>query len=262
METLDEANRNTDAIIKYFNQHLEKHGERGDIGFAKFSSVFNSLMPIQQSKLRSITSGLFEKLYNCGTIVSIGVAYSDPSIDYINTTEDGKVNYDLWNEYALEYHRLNQILNQMAKDIASEFDGIALTATIGGVIEKVKHVREYFEMVISHRAVAEQAGVGWRGKNQLLIHKKYSCAIRFSSVILSIPLTHGTKMVSKCEDCSACEDVCSFIRNRDTLPDYRENCRRYILHLKRNGIEKDICGKCIKACYRRSLLKEQFDLSI
>ncbi|MCK5240788.1 MAG: hypothetical protein KAR33_14625, partial [Candidatus Thorarchaeota archaeon] len=72
METLDEANRNTDAIIKYFNQHLEKHGERGDIGFAKFSSVFNSLMPIQQSKLRSITSGLFEKLYNCGTIVSIG----------------------------------------------------------------------------------------------------------------------------------------------------------------------------------------------
>jgi epoxyqueuosine reductase QueG len=193
-------------------------------------------------------------------MICIGITYRDPIIKHIDSVDRGEVDYQVWNKYAREYDRLNQILNQMSRDIAGRFDGIPLKATIGGMIGQINHVHDYFNMVISHRIVAENSGLGWRGKNQLTIHKKYSCAIRFATTIVPYELNWGEKSEPKCGSCSACEDACSFIRNRDVLPDYRENCRRYMLFLKSNGIEKDICGKCIKACYQSSVFSNTFSL--
>jgi epoxyqueuosine reductase QueG len=250
----------SENIMDFFNQLLKSAGEQGDIGFTRFDTVFDELMPIQKEKLKAIVGKQFDKLMHEGSMISIGVTYRDPVMDYIDNKDEGIVDYQLWNKYALEYHRLNQILNQMSKEIASRFDGIPLTATIGGVIDKIDHVEDYFGMVISHRVVAENSGIGWRGKNQLTIHDKFSCAIRFATIIVPYPLDWSEKSASKCGSCNACEDVCSFIKNRDILLDYRENCRKYILFLKSKGIEKDICGKCIKACYKSSIFQDTFSL--
>ncbi len=62
------------------------------------------------------------------------------------------------------------------------------------IIEKVDHVSDYYGMVVSHRVVAENAGIGWRGKNQLIVNERYSCAIRLASVILSLPLVHDARI--------------------------------------------------------------------
>ena len=260
MQDKEVAMKRSEEITKFFHQLLKSSGEEGDLGFTSFKTVFDELMPIQQEKLRTLSGRQFDLLLDEGSMISIGITYRDPVMEYINSKNAAKIDYQLWNEYALEYHRLNQILNQMSKDIATRFDGIPLTATIGGVIDKIGHVKEYFGMVISHRVVAENAGIGWRGKNQLTIHDKYSCAIRFASTIVPFPLNWSKKAESKCGECTACEDVCGFIKNGDVLPDYRENCRRYILFIKSKGIEKDICGKCIKACYQSSIFQDVFIL--
>ncbi|MFW9768593.1 MAG: hypothetical protein ACFFF9_05800 [Candidatus Thorarchaeota archaeon] len=260
MSQQSEAESNTQELTKYFQELLEEEGEQGDIGVTSFHIVFDNLLDVQKDKLRETAGDQFENLYESGSIICFAVSYKDPAIDYIDDRENGKPDYKLWNEYAMEYHRINQVLNKMAESIASRFEGIPLKATIGGEIGHIDHVHDYFPMVVSHRVVAENAGIGWRGKNQLVIHEKYSCALRFSSVLVNLPLIHGEKMESKCGECTACEDVCGYIRHREKLPDYRENCRRYILFLKSNGIEKDICGKCIKACYRKSDFSKQFSL--
>lgn len=250
----------SEQITSYFHDLLKSFGEEGDIGFTSLRTVFDNLLPVQQEKLKAITGSQFEILLKEGSMISIGITYRNHIMDYINSKEEGYVDFQLWNKYALEYHRLNQILNQMSRDIAGKFDGIPLTATIGGVDDNIGHVKDYFGMVVSHRVVAENAGIGWRGKNQLTIHDKYSCAIRFASIVVPSQLNWSKKTESKCGDCTACEDVCGFIKNRDLLPDYRENCRRYILFLKSKGIEKDICGKCIKACYQSSIFQDVFSL--
>jgi len=260
MDQQSEAESNTQDLIAYFQELLEEEGEKGDIGVTSFHSVFDVLIDVQQQKLRQMAGERFDSLYESGSIICIGVAYKDPAIDWIDPRHDGTPDYKLWNEYAREYDRINQVLNRMAVSIADRFDSIPLKATIGGKIGDVNHVHDYFPMVVSHRVVAEKSGLGWRGKNQLVIHEKFSCAIRFSSVLTNLPLVHGESMGSKCGECSACEDACGYIRHRDKLSDYRENCRKYILFLKSKGIEKDICGKCIKACYRSSLFSEQFTL--
>jgi len=260
MDQQNEAELNTQEMRKLFLNLLSKENEQGDIGVTSFRRVYNELLEVQRNKLREITDKQFDSIYKSGSIICIGVPYRDPAIDYIDDRKNGKPNYTLWNEYAKEYHRINQVLNRISVSIASHFSGIPLKATIEGVIGNINHVHDYFPMVISHRVVAENAGIGWRGKNQLIIHEKFSCAIRFASVIVNLPLIHDERMVSRCGDCTACEDACGYIRHRDKLPDYRENCRRFILFLKSKGIEKDVCGKCIKACYRSSIFHNTFSL--
>ncbi len=254
------AEVNTLKLKTYFHELLNKENEQGDIGTTSFKVVYDELMDSQKEKLRDVAEAQFDSLYESGSIICIGVPYRNPVIDYINDKQNGDPDYRLWNEYAKEYDRINQVLNRMSVSIASHFNGIPLKSTIGGEIGDIDHVHEYFPMVISHRVVAENSGIGWRGKNQLIIHEKFSCAIRFTSIIVHVPLIHGEKMESKCGDCKACEDACGYIRHREVLPDYRENCRKYILFLKSKGIEKDICGKCIKACYRSSIFQKSFSL--
>ncbi|MFW9807257.1 MAG: hypothetical protein ACFFFK_11065 [Candidatus Thorarchaeota archaeon] len=256
----DPVNTKSEEICLLFKDKLESIGEQGDIGFAGFESVYDSLMPIQQEKLRSITGDSFNTLLNEGSFISIGIVYRIPFIDFIDSKVGRNTDFELWNQYAMEYHRLNQLLNGLAREIAAVFDGIPLTATIGGLTGSANHVSDYFGRVISHRTIAEHAGLGWRGKNQLTIHERFSCAIRFASIIYPNKLRWATQQSTKCGNCTACEDACSFIKNRDRLPDYRENCRRYILYLKSQGIEKSVCGKCIKACYRSSIHTHAFSL--
>ena len=260
MKDSDATMKRTQEIKAFFNRLLMSRGEEGDIGFTSFRSVFDELMPVQQQRLRTIVGSKLDMLLNEGSMISIGVAYRDPIMDCIDSKIDEQPDYRLWNKYAQEYHRLNQLLNQVSKDIAEKFNGISLKATIGGMASKVSHVNDYYEMVISHRVVAENSGIGWRGKNQLTIHEKYSCAIRFATIIVPYRLNWGQKSQSNCGACTACEEVCTFIKNRDILPDYRENCRKYIEFLESKGIEKDVCGKCIKACYKSSTFRDVFSL--
>jgi epoxyqueuosine reductase QueG len=89
------------------------------------------------------------------------------------------------------------------------------------------------------------------------VNGKFSCALRFASVVTSLPLSHGEKIKGSCGECEACLEACVFLRNKEKLENYRESCRRYIAKL---GLEKEVCGKCIKACYRHSAFSHVFTL--
>jgi epoxyqueuosine reductase len=249
-----------ETIRGFFEHYLEKISCKGVLGYARFKDVYDELMSIQQERLKRISADKFDELLESGSIISFGIAYQDAAIDAISRTKEDGTDYELWNFYSREYDRLNRLLNQTAQAIADRFNGIPITATLNGLSGNVKHVTDYYGLTISHRTVAEMAGLGWRGKNGLLINEEFSCAIRFASVITSLTLASPGRIVSQCGVCHACEDVCTFIRNRETLPDYRENCRKYLVHLQSEGLTHEVCGKCIQACYRNSIFNEQFNL--
>ncbi|MHA2004884.1 MAG: hypothetical protein ACW975_11710 [Candidatus Thorarchaeota archaeon] len=248
------------TIRIFVEDYLESISCRGVVGYASFNDVYDELMPIQQERLESIAVDKFKDLMDSGSIISFGIAYQDAAIDAINNSTDDATDYELWNFYSREYIRLNLLLDQTAQAVADRFEGIPITATLHGLTDKVKHVTDYYGLTISHRVVAELAGLGWRGKNGLLINKKFSCAIRFASVLTTIPLDAIGKMEPLCGTCHACEDVCTFIKNRDKLPNYRENCRKFLVHLQSEGLTHEVCGKCIQACYRFSIFNKQFNL--
>jgi epoxyqueuosine reductase QueG len=158
---------------------------------------------------------------------------------------------------AKEYYNINKILNDISKGISERFKGIPILATIEGIVNKIQSVEEYYEQSVSHRVIAENAGLGWRGKNELIVNDKFSCALRFASVLTTFPLIHRRKVENLCGICDACLEACPFLKNKERLENYRENCRRYLIQLK---LDADVCGKCIKSCYRQSIFSSKFKL--
>jgi len=149
-----------------------------------------------------------------------------------------------------------ELLNLISREIADSLGGIPIQVTIEEM--PTRNVEEYYRITVSHRVVAENTGLGWRGKNELIVNEKFSCAVRFASIMVDLPLPSGRKIKSLCGGCEACLEACPFLKNKDKLENYRENCRRYIIQL---GLDASVCGKCIKACYRNSVFSNRFKLS-
>jgi epoxyqueuosine reductase QueG len=186
-----------------------------------------------------------------GFFVSIAYAYPDGIIDNIGLSKEGVFDKNSWNVYAKWYQTLNNSLNKTSKRIAKVVNGISLPATSEGMSSTVKFVKEYFPSVVSHRVHAEHSGIGWRGRNSLIINPVYSCMIRLAGVITSQSLFTTPKLDTDCGNCTSCHNVCTFLKHKDRLDDYREQCLAYMNWL---GLEDEVCGKCIKACVNSPIM--------
>lgn len=98
---------------------------------------------------------------------------------------------------------------------------------------------------LPHKKIAIMAGLGWIGKNNLLVTQEYGCAFSMCSVLTNAQLPTEDKPIirSKCGECSVCKDICAMGAihgstwdigtNRDLIVDVY-NC--------------DGCLKCLASC--------------
>jgi len=68
----------------------------------------------------------------------------------------------------------------------------------------------YPSMQITYKTLATLAGIGWIGRNALLVSKEQGPAVQFTAVLTDAPFECGTPIIeSLCPpDCTACADVC------------------------------------------------------
>ena len=101
---------------------------------------------------------------------------------------------------------------------------------------------------ISHRHVAYEAGLGFRGRNNLLVHPRYGAAVRLSSILTDMPLTPDNPLPDDCGDCVACIVACP----ADAIGADAFNFDKCYAQIKKfareNNCNLNICGLCIKAC--------------
>jgi len=62
--------------------------------------------------------------------------------------------------------------------------------------------------LFSHKLAAHLAGLGWIGKNCLLITPEYGPRIRLATVLTDCRLASGLPMEGRCGSCQVCVDVC------------------------------------------------------
>ncbi len=223
-----------------FRRLCERAGRRGVIGFTSVEGV--RLLPEQSAHLRGKLDGL--GAWSDITAVSIGLLYHEAEILAIpagwvsKPPEDGR-----WNQYARAYTELNRLLNDITSHLVGRFGGVAEMATVEGWVEQVKHVNDYFAHCVSHRAFAEAAGVGWRGRSGLVITPEAGPALRFATVFVPQQLSPANKDLPGCGDCHACLEVCPILRPEEG---YRERCRRRLGAL---GLEDEVCGICVRVCW-------------
>lgn len=119
------------------------------------------------------------------------------------------------------------------------------------------------------RFFATHAGLGWVGKNGLVITKHYGGAVILGTVFTDAPLDCATEVfLSRCGRCKECAIACpvnaidifrlpsgveeSVIDTKVCL----EECRRLTIEVF--GAPAELCGKCIYACpYTKSYIRRK-----
>ncbi|MGM9604999.1 MAG: epoxyqueuosine reductase [Faecousia sp.] len=111
----------------------------------------------------------------------------------------------------------------------------------------------------SFKYAAVNAGLGWIGKNDVVITKEYGPRVRLSAVLIDEPFAYGPKTVnSNCPDCcQKCVDICPHkaLHNvrwnidslRTDIIDYKLCNEKRSLFLAKHG-RKNACGLCLAVC--------------
>ena len=111
----------------------------------------------------------------------------------------------------------------------------------------------------SFKYAATRAGIGWIGKNDVVITRRYGPRVRLSAVLVDMTLTPGIPVTeSECpEDCFLCVEACpckalygvqwDASKNRSELIDYHRCNRMRSSFIPRLG-RKHACGRCFAAC--------------
>jgi len=104
---------------------------------------------------------------------------------------------------------------------------------------------------ISHKMIATRAGLGWIGKTDLFISRKWGPRLRLASILFEVPVQIDSDPVEKseCKSCTVCVDHC---------PAKAGNGKEWDIHTDRDAFFNAF--KCRDMC--RRLAKENLDLSM
>lgn len=162
-------------------------------------------------------------------------------------------------EYYQAYTNINSSLNEIVRKGAAFLQSKGFKAqaqTTDSVVTQSDN-----RTTLPHKTIALRAGLGWIGKNNLLITRQYGGAVRLSAILTDAPLTPAAQLHhSLCGDCAVCFTVCpahSIKGNnweagmdRDDMIDMRA-CEAMANQLSGRNFGKPdatICGLCFAMC--------------
>lgn len=103
---------------------------------------------------------------------------------------------------------------------------------------------------VSHKRIAVEAGLGWIGRNNLLVTEKFGSRVRFASVLTDMPLKTQAPLKRDCGACKACVSECpaGAIKMEREKFDHI-GCFEKLKEFRNKGYTSQyICGVCLKTC--------------
>jgi len=150
--------------------------------------------------------------------------------------------------YFFHYQRVNVLLDELALKITNFIQDRgwqALPIPASQIIDWEKQRAH-----VSHKHVALRAGLGWIGRNNLLVSPQFGARLRLVTVLTSMPLKFDEPLAGGCDNCRACISSCPSRSIKERPEDFDHvGCYHQIKALvKAAGISQNICGLCVKAC--------------
>lgn len=172
--------------------------------------------------------------------ISIGYRLSDNIIEGLI---DGPTKI-----YSMHYRRINTLLDLTALKITAYIQQkgfCALPIPASQIIDWQKEIGH-----LSHKMVARYAGLGWIGRNNLLINSLFGSKVRYATILTNLPLTADSPIDGNCKGCAECINVCPVGAIKESADDFDYGACS--MQLKRYsgmpGIGQGICGLCVKIC--------------
>ncbi|MGQ9645921.1 MAG: hypothetical protein ACUVWO_05200 [Thermodesulfobacteriota bacterium] len=113
---------------------------------------------------------------------------------------------------------------------------------------------------LSHKHTARLAGLGWIGRNNLLVNEQFGSRIRLLTLLTNLPLVTNSPQSRDCGSCRACLSVCpaEAISERPEDFDHLRCYEQLKVFSKTLHFSHHICGVCVKACRgHRNIWKDQ-----
>jgi epoxyqueuosine reductase len=150
--------------------------------------------------------------------------------------------------YFFHYQRVNVLLDELALKVTNFIQSRgwdALPVPASQIIDW-----ESQRAHVSHKHVAQKAGIGWIGRNNLLVTSPFGSRQRLVTVLTNMPLKADEPVPWGCLECRACISSCPSQSIKDRPEDFDHvGCYHQIKALvKAAGISQNICGLCVKAC--------------
>lgn len=135
-------------------------------------------------------------LENAESIIAIAVAYPSRIKHPPKNKKGARRGNFCRASWGMDYHHvLNEKLDQLSAYIATKITGF-----------------RYRSMVdtgeLSDRAVAERAGIGFSGKNTMIITPEFGSYVYLGEMITNIPFPSDEPVDDGCGDCTKCLDAC------------------------------------------------------
>lgn len=151
--------------------------------------------------------------------------------------------------YFHHYRQINAQLDRAATSISAEIEKqgySALPIPASQIVDWDKMAGQ-----VSHKAIARLAGLGWHGRNNLLVTPQLGAQVRLATILTDFPLIPDHPLEADCGTCRRCIAVCPAKAIRETpatfdLPACYDQLNEF---RKTRRIQQHICGLCVKACF-------------
>ena len=170
--------------------------------------------------------------------------------------------------YLHHYRQVNYRLDMIAYELAKEIERMGGRALPFAASQMVDWQNQKGH--ISHKHVGVAAGIGWIGRNNLLVHPRFGARVRYNTVLTDIGFDNGCgdtplalwssegcprsnldePQAFGCGSCRACIDVCpaAAIVAEPAGFDHK-GCFAMLQQFKnKRNLGHHICGLCVRVC--------------
>ncbi len=188
-----------------------------------------------------------ESIRDIASALGFALVIGVPLSDQVLATIAGRPNWT----YYHHYRTVNFALDQAALKLATEcrrMGARSLPVPASQIMDWEK-LRAH----VSHRELGALAGLGWRGRNNLLVNPRFGSQVRYATVLTDLELPARGEALDEAADCGtcrACHDACPARAIGEEPADFNlDRCaaqiRRFSASEKLNAL---ICGVCVRAC--------------
>ena len=150
--------------------------------------------------------------------------------------------------YLHNYRMINWLLDQTAAKIAIAIQ----TAGYSALPIPASQIVDWEAQTahLSHKMIAIRAGLGWIGRNNLLVHPQFGSKIRLATILTDMPLRTDAPLQRDCGDCRKCIAVCPVSAISDSHREWNKAaCLEKLKYFaKAHNVGQYICGLCVKVC--------------
>jgi len=175
-----------------------------------------------------------------GLAVSLGKRLNDAVLDDIGAHPTSL--------YFHHYRQTNSFLDRGALLLADHIQKSAFTALPIAASQIINWEKQRAH--VSHKHVGRAAGLGWFGRNNLLVNPELGARFRLVTVLTDMPLAADATLENGCAACRGCLATCpaGAIKNRREDFDHLACFEKLKEFQKQRLVSQFICGVCVKAC--------------